>query len=128
MMRLRALGAISILFICGCSATRTAPRFEKPSTAAIGESHKKAISHVQAAKAKVAEIEKANPTLTLQIAAITVDLDSALKELNTSEGARLQLDAELKQQTEKANILADAFDKSNLRLSRGAESVASSLR
>lgn len=99
-----------LLSLCSCSAPQIAPRFVQPSTSAIAEGHVKAISSVQSAKKRAEDLEAANPALKLQIEPLKVDLENALSALDTSEGARKQLDEQLGQQTTKANKLADAFD------------------
>lgn len=112
----RALLGLIALGFCSCATTHTAPRFDKPSTQTIAKATKKAIGHVQSAQGKLDELQKSHQELKLQIASIKVDLDSALTDLNTSEGARKQLETQLKDQTAKANALADSYDKAGVQI------------
>jgi uncharacterized coiled-coil DUF342 family protein len=105
------------LLLCSCAGPRTAPRFDKPSTSAIAQSHKEATGHVKAAKKKAEQLEKDVPKeFRLQVVSLRVDLDNALTSLDASEGARKQLDSQLQQQTTKANKLADSYDKASLQI------------
>jgi chromosome segregation ATPase len=105
---------LSPLLLASCTTTQTAPRFEKPSTAAIAKAHGEAISHIKSARTKAEQIEKQAPeSLKLPVASLRVDLDNALTSLDTGEGARKQLESQLQQQTDKANKLANDFDHSS---------------
>jgi chromosome segregation ATPase len=108
----------------GCAATKSAPRFSQPSTTAIRSGLTEAKKSVTTAKEKVKAIEKIaeKPEITpddravlkLQIASLGTDLDNALTALDTSEGARQQLDTQLKTETDKANALARDYDQASL--------------
>lgn len=101
-----------LLFLASCSSVpRVAPRFVQPSTTPIAVAHKATQKHIEDAKVIVREIEKDCPDAKPQVAALTADLDGALSELATSEGARVQLETQLKSQTQSCNDLADNYDK-----------------
>ena len=124
------VAAIS-LSLFACQTPRTAPRFNAPSTAPIAESTKKARQHVTSARVKTKEIEatiakepasETTSTLKLQVYDLEMDLDNAIGALDTSEGARLQLDAQLKTQAKQANDLADNYDKAQVQITSIAAS------
>jgi hypothetical protein len=107
------------LCLCSCAAPRTAPRFDAPSTASIKASTEKARQHVGSARKTVQIISQApeisaNPVLELKVQSLGIDLDNALSALDTTEGARQQLDTQVKTQTDKANALARDYDKASL--------------
>lgn len=105
--------SLALLLFSGCAtAPRKAPRFDQPSTVEIRKAIALARTHIQHAKTVVAAVSIACPDQKPQIDAISSDLDGALSELQTSEGARAQLDIQLTQQTDRANQLADDYDKS----------------
>ena len=110
--------ALAAVCLCSCTTTRTAPRFTQPSTQPIRQGVQNAKTHVQSAKKQAQELEKVAerdcPELKLQIIDLESSLDTALSDLSTAEGARTQLDAQLQDQTTKANKLADSYDKSQL--------------
>ena len=89
-----------------------APRFEQPSTQPIAKANKQAISGIQAIQKKTQQIEQQekDPQLKLQIASLQVNYQDVLSSLNTSESARVTLDAKLKAETDKGNKLANSYD------------------
>lgn len=109
---------IAAMLLCSCAQTpRIAPRFVAPSTAPLAVSHKQATTHVEAAKEKAKQLEtEVAPELKLQVAALEVDLDNALGDLNTSEGQRQQLDTQLAQEADRSNKLADNYDKAAVKI------------
>lgn len=115
--------AISILFLTGCAtAPRTAPRFTVPSTAPLEQAHKSAIKHIETAKTQIITIEKECPQAAVQINALSLSLDQAESELQTSEGARVQLQTELEREVTQANQLATDYDKASARITGLEES------
>jgi Skp family chaperone for outer membrane proteins len=109
--------ALAAIALCSCaSAPRTAPRFSAPTTKHIQQSAQSAKGHVQDAKKQAEGLAKEAPQLKLQITALQISLDGALSDLNTLEGARKQLQAELALQTKQANNLADNYDKASAQI------------
>lgn len=106
------------LFLSACaSPPRAAPRFDRPSTVAIAVAHKQAQTHIAAARDKAVELANVvPPEFKLRIDSLETDLDSASSDVAASEGARKQLDAQLEQQTTRANTLADNYDKANAKI------------
>jgi Skp family chaperone for outer membrane proteins len=106
----RLAAALAVALFCSCASTRPAPRFDVPSTAPIQQAHQQIAKHLDSAKEHTKQIESECPQAKANIAALSADLDGAYSELQTSEGARLQLDTQLKQQTDKANQVAAQLD------------------
>lgn len=106
-----AIFALSVL-LSGCAgAPRTAPRFVAASTQPIARATAVAKTHVEHARVILKEIQVESPQSRAQINAVSKDLDGALSELNTSEGARIQLQTQLEQQVTQANQMAADCDK-----------------
>lgn len=103
---------VSLLLFTGCAtAPRKAPRFNTPSTVPIQKAISTAKTKVQAAKEKTVIIGEECPQARAMVYALTQDLDGAMSELSTAEGARDQLQLELAVQVKQANDLADDYDK-----------------
>lgn len=110
--------------LTGCaSAPRIAPRFEQPSTVPIQKAHAAVKSHIEAAKVAATDLSRHCPEAKAEIVALSADLDGALMELQTSEGARVQLDTQLQEQTKKANKLAAHSDKSDAALAAASKKL-----
>lgn len=119
---MRLLPPLIILasILCSCTAPRVAPRFTSPSTVGIHQSVDQIAQHTGKARDIVSNLKTQiakTPDAKLSLAQPYVD--SLLTELNTvySENDQLKgqvgsLDTQLKDQTVKANNLADAYDKS----------------
>lgn len=108
--------ALAVICLCACSTTRTAPRFTQPSTQRIATGVTSARKSVQAANQKAQAIqqvaEKDCPELKLQITSLESNLVDALSSLSETEGARTQLESQIKTQTDAANQLVDRYNKS----------------
>ncbi len=106
-----------LLLFTGCAtAPHAAPRYVQPTTIPIQKAIAVAQAHITAAQAKVVVIEKECPAAKPEIDALSTDLNGAYNELQTSEGARVQLDTQLKDMTEGYNQLADRYDKSAIQI------------
>lgn len=110
--------SITLLFallLCSCATSQhIAPRFDQPTTAVIADANKKAVQHIQQATQQATQIEKQFPLAAPMVFALSRSLDDARNELGVSEGARIQLQSQLKTQTDKANDLARNYDNSAL--------------
>lgn len=125
-MQLHTSGNKYVLFLlcglsvslCSCANPRMAPRFEKASTAPIQSGISSSKKSVSSAKEKVVIIRKVvekpedltpddRALLKLQVASLEIDVDNALRALDTTEKARQELDAKLQEQTDKANKLVE---------------------
>lgn len=121
--RLLAIKIVAgLLLFVGCAGPHKAPRFIQPSTVPIQKSISAAKTHVEQAKVIVRKVETACPQAAAQIDALNVSLDGALSELQTSEGARIQLETQLKTQTDQANALAADYDKASVTITSLKES------
>lgn len=99
------------------SAPHAAPRFVAPTTIALAVAHKAAQTHIAAAQDKAVELANVvPPEFKLRIQSLETDLASASSDIAASEGARQQLDAQLAQESQRANTLADNYDKSNAQI------------
>lgn len=119
----RVFVILGVLSLSSCAtAPRVAPRFVQPSTAPIQRATAATKKHIESAKVIVREVEKECPDAAPQIVALNADLDGALNELQTSEGARVQLETQLSAQTQQANTLADNYDKAGAQITSLRES------
>ena len=98
-----------------------------PSTAPIAQATQQTRAHVSSARSKAKAIEttvakepasETTETLKLQVHELETNLDDALSSLDTTEKARLDLDGQLRDQTAKANKLADDYDTTQQQLAK----------
>src|SRR4051812_9343044 len=94
---------VGLLLLTGCAtAPHTAPRFTEPSTVPIRKAIAAAKSHVESAQKAIVIIQDKCPEAKAEIDAVSTDLAGAVNELQTSEGARLQLQTELTREVAQA--------------------------
>jgi len=106
-----------------CASPQLAPRFEKPSLAPIRVEHQEIEKHAKKAKDVSKDIEKECPQAKALIDELNAEIDGLLQANSRAEGQIDQLDTQLTQQTEKANKLADNYDKQGVQLKAKDEAI-----